>query len=362
MLARARPFEVRLGDMHRPHRLVLAAWLAAAAACGDADEASDQDETDLDATASPGDPASSDDTDPDGADEPWTNAPPVLGGAIQETAAVSLAGKIYVLGGFTGSGTIVPAVRMFDVATGQWSDGPNLPRPIHHANVAVVDDSLYVVGALEGSSFDPIGDVWSWTPATETAWTARTSMPAGTERGASVVGAIDGVIYVAGGLRSGAVTDLSAFTPATDEWNLELPPLPAARDHGCGGVVDGVLYVTGGRDSSITSTSDAVFGYRPGSEWDTRAPMPTGRGGTACGVVDDRIVVVGGEGNPNADSGVFPEVEAFAPATNAWESLTPMTTPRHGMAAAAWDGKLYVPGGATQQGFGAVNTHEVLTP
>jgi hypothetical protein len=39
-----------------------------------------------------------------------------------------------------------------------------------------------------------------------------------------------------------------------------------------------------------------------------------------------------------------------------------MPTPRHGMAAAAWNGALYVPGGATSAGFGAVAAHEVLTP
>jgi N-acetylneuraminic acid mutarotase len=91
--------------------------------------------------------------------------------------------------------------------------------------------------------------------------------------------------------------------------------------------------------------------------------MPTARGGTACGVIGDRLVVVGGEGNPAPGSrGVFPQVEAYDAAANAWQTLAPMRTPRHGMGAAAWDGKLYVPGGANQQAFGAVATHEILTP
>jgi hypothetical protein len=38
-----------------------------------------------------------------------------------------------------------------------------------------------------------------------------------------------------------------------------------------------------------------------------------------------------------------------------------MPTPRHGMGAAATGGRLYVPGGATVQAFGAVATHEILT-
>lgn len=301
-----------------------------------------------------------------GADAPggsaWSSAPPT-DGAIQETAAVAVDGRIYVIGGFDASVQVVSTVRVFDTATETWSTAPDLPEPVHHANAAVVDGTIYVVGALQGLAFTAIGDVWSWNPATDVnSWAAHTPMPTGTQRGSSIVGVIDGRIHVAGGLRGGAVADVSAYDPLGDSWDTSLPALPAARDHGCGGVVGGVLYVTGGREGQIESTSGAVYAYTPGGAWEQRAPMPTGRGGTACGVIDDRIIVVGGEGNPEIATGVFPQAEAYDPAADAWASLEPMPTPRHGMAAAAWAGKLYVPGGATEQGFGAVDTHEVLTP
>jgi N-acetylneuraminic acid mutarotase len=90
--------------------------------------------------------------------------------------------------------------------------------------------------------------------------------------------------------------------------------------------------------------------------------MPTARGGTAAGVVDGKIYVVGGEGNGAAASGVFPQVEEYDPATDTWTSRGEMLTPRHGMGAAGFDGGLYVPGGATTQGFGAVATAEIFVP
>lgn len=90
--------------------------------------------------------------------------------------------------------------------------------------------------------------------------------------------------------------------------------------------------------------------------------MPTPRGGAAGAVAEGRLYVVRGEGNPAAASGVFAEVEAYDPETDRWTSLPPMSTPRHGTGAAALLGQIYVPGGATQQGFGAVATHERLTP
>jgi N-acetylneuraminic acid mutarotase len=102
--------------------------------------------------------------------------------------------------------------------------------------------------------------------------------------------------------------------------------------------------------------------YDPvGDSWTPRQPMPTARGGMAAGVVDGKVIVVGGEGNTN-QSGVFPQAEMYDPQANEWTSLPDMLTPRHGTSAAGSQGKLYVPGGATQQGFGAVDTFEVLTP
>jgi N-acetylneuraminic acid mutarotase len=306
-----------------------------------------------------GGPAGDPDADPA---SPWRDAPAVGGGAVQETAAVALDGRIYVIGGFHATDGVTTAVRVFDTASSEWSDGEPLPAAVHHANAAVVDGVIYVLGHLRTLAFTAHGDVWAWDPLTDAGWQVRAAMPAGTERGSSVVGVLDGRIVVAGGLRGGAaVADVSSYDPAADAWDDALADLPAPRDHACGGVVGGALVIAGGRQGAIESTSDAVWRL-DASAWTARAPMITGRGGTACGVVGDRLIVVGGEGNPAATSGVFPQTEAYDPAADTWTSLDPMPTPRHGMGAAAWGGSLHVPGGATVQGFGAVDVHEVLTP
>jgi len=292
----------------------------------------------------------------------WASAPALPAGPTQETATVAVGGKVYVIGGFNGTAGVVRSVQIYDTATCTWSLGPELPMAVHHANVADVGGTIYVLGAMTTLNFRAIGDGWAWNPATDAAWTARASMPTGTERGSAIVGVIGGRVILAGGLRGGAVADVAAFDPATDTWDTALPPLPQPRDHACGGVVGGKLYVAGGRRGTVGAIAGDVFEYTPGGGWGARAAMPTPRGGTACGVIADRLIVVGGEGNPAAPSGVFPEVEAFTPATNAWEALAPMPVPRHGMGAAAWDGRLYVPGGATREAFGAVDVHEVFTP
>lgn len=297
-----------------------------------------------------------------GTTTPWATAPALPRGPTQETAVVATGGKLYVLGGLTETAAVVAAVQVFDPATCAWSMGPELPKAVHHANAGVVDGTIYVLGSLETLNFTAIPDVWAWNPATDTAWSTKTAMPAGTQRGASVVGTIDGKLYVAGGLRNGAVADVSMFDPVANMWTTGLPALPMSRDHGCGGVVGGKLYYVGGRQGSITSQSGIVYEFTPGAGWVERAPMPTARGGTACGVVDNRIIVVGGEGNSSVPSGVFSQAEAYDAAANTWTTLAPMPAPRHGMGGDVIGGRMYVPGGADRQGLGAVATHDILTP
>jgi N-acetylneuraminic acid mutarotase len=78
-------------------------------------------------------------------------------------------------------------------------------------------------------------------------------------------------------------------------------------------------------------------------------------------VVQGCLYVLGGEGNANLPSGVFPQNEVYDPRTDVWETLTPMATPRHGIGAAVLGDRIFVPGGANVQGFGATAAHEAFT-
>ncbi len=327
--------------------------------CGD-----DSQSSMLDAPpGSPDGPPPDEMFDPDGSGPAqWQSEPAVVGGPIQETAVVAVGEQVFVMGGFNAQIGVVPDVRIFDAASNTWSNGLALPRSMHHMNAAVVDGTIYIVGGMTGTNFAPQGDVLSWDPATDIgSWTPRTAMPANL-RGAAVTGAIGTTIYVAGGLASGGAASsvLSAYDTLTNTWDTTLPALPTAVDHGCGGVIDGKLYVIGGRAGGIGTIKTTVYEYTPGGGWVEKAPMPTARGGTACAVHDGTIVVTGGEGNAAAASGVFPTVEQYVAATDSWLTLPPMRTPRHGTGAAVVNGVLYVPGGATTQAFGAVDTHESL--
>ncbi len=293
----------------------------------------------------------------------WSTGAAVAQGAIQETAAVAVAGKIYLIGGFDDNEGIVARVQVYDIASDAWSDGPALPRAVHHANAVADGSRIYVLGALSGTTFTAIGDSYTLAPTAETQWTTLAPIPTGRERGAAVAGVIDGKIYVAGGFRGAAASDLvDVYDPGSNGWTA-LASVPATRDHACGGVIAGELVFAGGRTVQTNSPRPDVWSFAPSSgSWTPRMPMPTGRGGMGCGVIGDVLYTTGGEGNPAVASGVFPDVEAFSPATNAWTELAPMPNPKHGVAGAVWNGALYLCGGASMEGFGAIAATDVFRP
>ncbi|HWJ54907.1 MAG TPA: kelch repeat-containing protein, partial [Vicinamibacterales bacterium] len=89
--------------------------------------------------------------------------------------------------------------------------------------------------------------------------------------------------------------------------------------------------------------------------------IPTPRGGCASAVVGNKLYLFGGEGNANSAAGVFPNVDAYDPATDSWQALPNLMMPRHGFGAAVVDGRVYLPGGANRQGGAAVDTGSIYT-
>ncbi len=285
-------------------------------------------------------------------------------GTRQEHGVAALGGLVYVVGAF-GTGAAAVRLEAYNPITNQWMTRATLPFAADHPNLAATADKLYILGATGttmAATYDPVAN----------AWTMRRAIP--TQRAAAAAATIGTKIYVAGGSMgsNGAVAgptvrDFAAYDTVADAWEM-LDAIPAPeRNHGPGAAVDGIFYLLGGRTNGpADGLQSRVDTYDPVTrQWTQKMSMPRARGGTAAGVVNGLIIVVGGEGNnrtANAN-GVFPQTDAYDPRTNTWRTLADMRTPRHGMGAAVVDGKLYVPGGATAQGGGtAVAILEVFTP
>jgi N-acetylneuraminic acid mutarotase len=275
--------------------------------------------------------------------------------AWQEHAVVALRGEVYVLGGFNPDAT--DRVVVYDPSADEWRDVAAFPEVFQHANAAAIDDRIYVAGYYVGASFSDVsGATYAFDPDAND-WTPREPMPQGTERSSACVAALDGLMYVFGGANGGAVIDASVYDPEQDSWEV-LAPLPEPREHCTAAGIDGRVFIAAGRSGGLSSFVATTLVYDPDVRtYDELEPISTPRGGVAGAALGSRFVVFGGEGNEGTSSGVFPDVEALDTTTGAWEVLPEMLLPRHGLGAAVIDGRIYLPGGATTQGFGAALDH-----
>ena len=281
-----------------------------------------------------------------------------------EAGAALLDGKVYVIGGWANEAAPFGDVQIYDIAANAWSAGVLLPQPVHHHGAVTVAGKIYAIGGF-GKRFserEPLDTIYIFDPQTQK-WTNGAPMPA--PRGAGVAAAIGTTIYYAGGERRRApggpppkpgshavyepIADLLAYDTLKNTWTV-LAPMKVARDHAVGGALDGKLYVVGGRDRPIYDLTD-IEAFDPATGvWTTRAPMPNGRSGGAGAALGGKFFVFGGEGNNAVASGIFPQAEAFDPATNAWTRFADMPVPRHSQVAIAADGRILIPGGALKRG------------
>jgi N-acetylneuraminic acid mutarotase len=136
-----------------------------------------------------------------------------------EVAAVSVRGKVYVIGGFGWFG-VTDIVEEYDPERDSWKIKAPLPEPLHHVGAAVAGGKVYVIGGFGKLRFwKPVNSVYEYDPAKDS-WTEKTSMP--TARGALSLGVLNGKIYAIGGRgEEGDVTANEVYDPSKDTWEVK---------------------------------------------------------------------------------------------------------------------------------------------
>jgi N-acetylneuraminic acid mutarotase len=175
--------------------------------------------------------------------------------------------------------------------------------------------------------------------------TWATKRPLSAWRAAAAAGAINGIVYVAGGWgRSAPLARVDAYNIATNTW-FQVASLPAARgDLNGGSVINGKLYVSGGtnRDGIKTRT---LFVYDPATNsWARKADMPRASCGGDQGVIGGQLYVYTGCQAQNNMGAVF---FRYNPSTNTWVTRAAPPVDHSVGAGAAIGGKFYLNGGFT---------------
>jgi kelch-like protein 2/3 len=178
--------------------------------------------------------------------------------------------------------------------------------------------------------------------ASAASWRTKAPMP--DARSYAAAEAINGILYVAGGLNVQETPTLQAYNPALNKWTV-LATMPEGRYSGDGaGVINSRLYVAGGWDNTITRLPhNTLFLYDPGTNtWTTKSPLSHLSGCGATGVINNQLYVTTA---CDGFSGYRNFLDVYNPLTDTWTSLPPSSSAHAGPAAAVINGKFYVAGG-----------------
>jgi len=234
--------------------------------------------------------------------------------------AVEFNGLIYVFGGSNdaSSGDIVKN-EVYNPVSNTWTTKNNIPLGLGHQGVmgVKVGTKIHLFYDIYHYEYDPLTDDY----------TEKSPVPQG--RNWSTCALVGSKIYLIGGNYFNLATNNNqVYDIATDSWDLEKAPLPVSlwgvtRENP---VIDGKIYVTHGLDTYNFQTT--TYRYDPATDtWESKGRAVHPRDGTACGVINNKLYVIGGRadfgGGPLPLDGPFGLLynEVYDPSLDTWQPV-----------------------------------------
>jgi len=261
---------------------------------------------------------------------------------IEEAAAASAGGKLYVMGGFNAAGSSLASVYVFDGSN--WSTGPPLPLPVDHPSAASLDGRVYLAGGHSNGA-----DSARLLRLDGDRWTDLAMMHFA--RGGHALVAAQGRLFAIGGNTArGNVAAVESYDPATNAWSA-VPALPSPRNHVSGFVVGGSVCVAGGRYPTTARVDCLDVAH---ATWSPLPDLPRATSGAgAVTFLGGAVVIAGGQ---NAgETAIVDQFTRYTPG-KAWSTGETMLVPRHGFELAIFGGRAWACGGGTAPGLHPVAT------
>lgn len=227
-----------------------------------------------------------------------------------------------------------------DAGPGVYRQGSPAPQKLTEVAAAVVGDRIYLLGGLAMGGITHRVEIYD--PRQNT-WSAGPSLPATAPTHHLAVAVYNDQVYVLGGY-----LDL-AFTPSAATWRLDplrgdwtrLRDQPVTRGAATAQRLGNLLYVAGGVSGGQATA--ALWAYDAQLDaWQSRSPMPTPREHLASCSEGLRMLVVAGR---TSRAGNLATAEIYDAASDGWTAVANLPTARGGLAAAPLAGRCYVLGG-----------------
>ncbi len=225
------------------------------------------------------------------------------GSAVTHNGVIRNGSEVWMLGGRVGDhpGPVTADVWKYDLNSGKWSEGPQLPVPVAAGGAALVNNRIHWFGGLDAKAQCDVSHHYVYDLGNPSAgWkniSSQAPMPVPRNHFATVV--YGGLIYAIGGQFThggcGAGTPdtdlVHAFNPETNNWTQKAS-LPDIQSHTEPStfVHKKAIYVVGG-----ATKGNKVYRYDPAKDvWDTVAVLPQALLAPVARVVDDQLVVSSG--------------------------------------------------------------------
>lgn len=251
---------------------------------------------------------------------------------------IVLNNKIYYVPSSYAPRSITSDFYNYDIPSDTWVKLANMPEAKGNLAVAEASGKIYAIGG----GFTKTN--YEYTLETDT-WQTLDSMP--TARQHIDCGVVDNKIYVIGGITS--FTNITRknemYDPETNSWS-EKASIPTLRNNPAIVTKDSLIYVIGGAGSekSIWKTIATVECYNTKTdEWTTKSDMPFVLFKPGAVVVNNKIVVLGGQERGKSLSSVL----IYDIESDTWESTTPLPQINCFAGYVSVGNKIYVIGGTT---------------
>ncbi len=277
--------------------------------------------------------------------------------ARHEAGLVACKGKLYLMGGRR-----INPTSVYNPKTNTWIEKSSTPIELHHFQPVVVNDAIYIVGAMTGQwpNETPVERIIIYYPERDE-YVFGDTIPKNRRRGAAGTVVYKNRIYVIGGITNGHIDGykpwFDEYNPQTGEWKA-LADAPNSRDHFQAVVANNKLYAFAGRttskitnqDMALTVSRGHVFNFKTG-KWENveeSVAIPTMRAGNFAFVWNHKVIIGGGEtfGQVAAHS----EVEAYNIKTQMWEKWPALVQGRHGTGCAVIGNYVYTASGCGKHG------------
>ena len=186
----------------------------------------------------------------------WEIRTPMPSGARSDLCASVVAGKIYLIGGYSLGMNSIPSnlTEVYDPETDTWATKASMPTAVYGCTSAVVNNKIYVIENSLSGSVHSLNQIYD--PETDT-WSYGKSIP--NRAPEAVAAATTGVdapkrIYVMGGGQVSATGLNQVYDPTTNTWSIGAQ-MPTPRNYLGVAVLNDILYAIGGYDSNNVSLS-----------------------------------------------------------------------------------------------------------